>query len=167
MKLHLKKLQDRQAAKLINGRDWKTTWEKEDKLDAAVADADREKVPCLYLHWMTLCEYGMSVVAKNVWKKTFGEMVDVSIQSMVAMDAQAMKSLKSEIPAILTFCYVGMAGICVCRLDADGLVLSGGFVGKRQGALEFAAARSRQMLHCRSAWVLPKEGFDTKTLMQC
>lgn len=53
MKLHLKKLQDRQAAKLINGRDWKTTWEKEDKLDAAVADADREKVPCLYLHWMT------------------------------------------------------------------------------------------------------------------
>ncbi|CAL1154942.1 unnamed protein product, partial [Cladocopium goreaui] len=156
MKLHLKKLQDRQAAKLINGRDWKTTWEKEDKLDAAVADADREKVPCLYLHWMTLCEYGMSVVAKNVWKKTFGEMVDVSIQSMVAMDAQAMKSLKSEIPAILTFCYVGMAGICVCRLDADGLVLSGGFVGKRQGALEFAAARSRQMLHCRSAWVLPK-----------
>lgn len=115
---------------MINGRDWKTTWEKEDKLDAAVADADREKVPCLYLHWMTLCEYGMSVVAKDVWKKTFGEMVDVSIQSMVAMDAQAMNSLKSEIPAILTFCYVGMAGICVCRLDADGLVLSGGFVGK-------------------------------------
>lgn len=38
----------------------------------------------------------MRVVAKDVWKNTFGEMVDISIQSMVAMDAPLLSVCTSH-----------------------------------------------------------------------